>query len=203
MSQNPNPFPSFLPFAHQNLSFHLQRAHDSIKNLAKGLQIDPSKTSENPNKTLEIEFTSSSIKIPKPQFPNPFPSSLPFAHQNLSSHLQRAKDSIINLFKRGPSSILCSSSLAIARKREEDDEERVLISEVLIRNKDGEVMERKDLEDVAALAIKACRPNSALTVKEVQEDVHRIVQSGLFSSCMPVAVDTRDGIRLVFQVLFF
>ena len=32
---------------------------------------------------------------------------------------------------------------------------------------------------------------------------HRIVESGLFSSCMPVAVDTRDGIRLVFQVYIF
>lgn len=61
-------------------------------------------------------------------------------------------------------------------------------------------MERKDLEEVAAAAIRSCRPNSALTVREVQEDVHRIVDSGLFSSCMPVAVDTRDGIRLVFQV---
>lgn len=61
-------------------------------------------------------------------------------------------------------------------------------------------MERGDLEEVAAAAIKACKPNSALTVKEVQEDVFRIVESGLFSSCMPVAVDTRDGIRLVFQV---
>jgi hypothetical protein len=43
--------------------------------------------------------------------------------------------------------------------------------------------------------------SAALTVREVQEDVHRIVESGLFRSCMPVAVDTRDGIRLVFEVL--
>ena len=88
-------------------------------------------------------------------------------------------------------------------RRREDDEERVLISEVLIRNKDGEVMERRDLEEVAASAIKLCRPNSALTVRDVQEDVHRIVESGLFSSCMSVAVDTRDGIRLIFQVFIF
>jgi hypothetical protein len=38
-------------------------------------------------------------------------------------------------------------------------------------------------------------------VREVQDDVHRVVESGLFRSCMPVAVDTRDGIRLVFEVL--
>ncbi|MBA0690657.1 hypothetical protein Goari_008319, partial [Gossypium aridum] len=81
------------------------------------------------------------------------------------------------------------------------DEERVLISEVLVRNKDGEELERKDLEMEALTALKACRANSALTVREVQEDVHRIIDSGYFSSCMPVAVDTRDGIRLVFQVI--
>ncbi|KAI4386261.1 hypothetical protein MLD38_004207 [Melastoma candidum] len=79
-------------------------------------------------------------------------------------------------------------------------EERVLISEVLVRNKDGEELERKDLESEAIQALKSSRPNSALTVKEVQEDVHRIIESGYFCSCMPVAVDTRDGIRLVFQV---
>ncbi|KAF8396130.1 hypothetical protein HHK36_017742 [Tetracentron sinense] len=120
------------------------------------------------------------------------------------------------------SSLLCSSTLALVRPEESnqsalegrelqskghlpsrhgrEDEERVLISEVLVRNKDGEELERKDLEEVAAAALKACRPNSALTVREVQEDVHRIIDSGFFCSCMPVAVDTRDGIRLVFQV---
>lgn len=103
---------------------------------------------------------------------------------------------------------LCSSSLAVARAEAEanprrhgkENEERVLISEVLIRNKDGETLEREDLEAAAAAALKSCRPNSALTVREVQEDVHRIIESGYFCSCMPVAVDTRDGIRLVFQV---
>ncbi|KAK5813027.1 hypothetical protein PVK06_028473 [Gossypium arboreum] len=45
----------------------------------------------------------------------------------------------------------------------------------------------------ALTALKACPANSALTVREVQEDVHRIIDSGYFSSCMPVAVDTRDG----------
>lgn len=80
------------------------------------------------------------------------------------------------------------------------EEERVLISEVLVRNKDGEELERKDLEAEAVNALKASRANSALTVREVQEDVHRIIASGYFMSCMPVAVDTRDGIRLIFQV---
>ncbi|CAH8286188.1 unnamed protein product [Eruca vesicaria subsp. sativa] len=80
------------------------------------------------------------------------------------------------------------------------EEERVLISEVLVRTKDGEELERKDLEVEALAALKACRANSALTVREVQEDVHRIIESGYFCSCTPVAVDTRDGIRLMFQV---
>ncbi|XP_071914444.1 outer envelope protein 80, chloroplastic-like isoform X2 [Coffea arabica] len=121
------------------------------------------------------------------------------------------------------SSLLCSASLALSDggNAESDlsgstnqtvlkspsqtqitsrDEERVLISEVWVRNKDGDELERKDLESEAKNALKASRPNSALTVRDVQEDVHRIIASGYFASCMPVAVDTRDGIRLVFQV---
>ncbi|XP_062171655.1 outer envelope protein 80, chloroplastic-like isoform X2 [Alnus glutinosa] len=119
------------------------------------------------------------------------------------------------------SSLLCSASMALTRPDEPatqgdssgreaqpkghstsrvHDEERVLISEVLVRNKDGEELERKDLEMEALQALKACRANSAHTVLEIQEDVHRIIHSGYFSSCMPVAVDTRDGIKLVFQV---
>lgn len=75
-----------------------------------------------------------------------------------------------------------------------------MISEAFVRYKDGDELESKDLEAEAVAALKACRANSALTVREVQEDVHRIIDSGYFCSCMPVAVDTRDGIRLVFQV---
>ncbi|KAG9136281.1 hypothetical protein Leryth_003864 [Lithospermum erythrorhizon] len=79
-------------------------------------------------------------------------------------------------------------------------EERVLISEVWVRNKDGDELERKDLEGEALNVLKACRPSNALTSREVQEDVHRIMATGYFCSCFPVAVDTRDGIRIVFQV---
>lgn len=78
------------------------------------------------------------------------------------------------------------------------DEERVLTSEVLVRTKDGEELERKYLETEALTALKACHANSASTVREVQEDVNRIIDSGYFCSCMPVAA--RDGIRLIFQV---
>lgn len=128
----------------------------------------------------------------------------------------------------GKSPLLCSASLSLTRPDESTqsgpegrdnstppphtqqhqkghsasrhDEERVLISEVLVRDRDGEELERKDLEMEALAALKACRANSALTVREVQEDVHRIIGSGYFCACMPFAVDTRDGIRLVFRV---
>ncbi|KAK4725470.1 hypothetical protein R3W88_028249 [Solanum pinnatisectum] len=128
--------------------------------------------------------------------------------------LQFLRKSIIpfswNLSNNPP--LLCCASIALSQRNLDDsapslgtktgsgNEERVLISEVLVRSKDGEELERKDLESEVLNALKACRPNSALTVQEVQEDVHRIIASGYFCSCMPVAVDTRDGIRLVFQV---
>ncbi|KAJ0988151.1 hypothetical protein J5N97_006507 [Dioscorea zingiberensis] len=166
-----------------------------------------------------IRFISSSIKIPRSSIsnanPNPILSTLPFARQSIALHLNRAKEAAQRLLSsisglRGHG-VLCSASLAATRPEPEpgvsrrqhggrEDEERVLISEVLIRNKDGEALERADLEAAAAGALKSCRPNSALTVREVQEDVHRIIESGFFCSCMPVAVDTRDGIQLVFQV---
>lgn len=64
-------------------------------------------------------------------------------------------------------------------------------------------MERSDLEEEAKKALRASRANTALTSRDVDEDVTRIVETGLFRSCVPVAFDTRDGIRLVFQVPLF
>ncbi|MQL94288.1 hypothetical protein Taro_026944 [Colocasia esculenta] len=176
------PFENHEIFATQSLCFHLERGNDGLS--------------------------------------FPFAPHLPFARHNLSFHLQRTKDSIHRFltslpFGRGglPSlSRLLRSPFSAARARAEPEppggysrrhgkeaEERILISEVLIRNKDGDELEREDLATEAAAALKSCRPNSALTLREVQEDVHRIIESGYFFSCMPVAVDTRDGIRLVFQ----
>ncbi|KAM0932349.1 putative bacterial surface antigen (D15), POTRA domain, surface antigen D15 [Dioscorea sansibarensis] len=173
----------------------------------------PSKMAKNEG----ICFVSSSIKIPRPPIssPNPILSTLPFARQSFALHLDRAREAAQRLLCsisgfRGHG-VLCSASLAATRPEHEsgvsrrqhgvrEDEERVLISEVLIRNKDGEVLESADLGAAATGALKSCRPNAALTAREVQEDVHRIIESGFFCSCMPVAVDTRDGIQLVFQV---
>ncbi|GAV85893.1 Bac_surface_Ag domain-containing protein/Surf_Ag_VNR domain-containing protein [Cephalotus follicularis] len=139
------------------------------------------------------------------------PSLLCFASLSLSSHSTSFHGDAVP-----KSPLLCSASLALtqpsaivdstqtkagsASVSRHGEEERVLVSEVLVRNRDGEELERKDLENEALAALKACRANSALTVREVQEDVHRIIDSGYFCSCMPLAVDTRDGIRLMFQV---
>ncbi|KAJ7546876.1 hypothetical protein O6H91_08G058900 [Diphasiastrum complanatum] len=81
-----------------------------------------------------------------------------------------------------------------------EEEERVLISDVLVQDKDGQELENPELLAIASQALKACKPNFALTTKEVQDDVHRIIQTGYFSSCLPTAEDTRDGVRLIFKV---
>lgn len=80
------------------------------------------------------------------------------------------------------------------------EEERVLISEILIQDKDGQELVDSELLTTARRALKACKPNFALTTSEVQEDVHRIIDTGFFASCMPSAEDTRDGVRLIFKV---
>ena len=79
-------------------------------------------------------------------------------------------------------------------------EERVLVSEVLIKDKEGGDVEDPELLKIIHRALRASRPNSALTTKDVQDDVHRIIGTGYFASCMPTAEDTRDGVRLIFKV---
>uniref|UniRef100_A0A7N0TTD9 Outer envelope protein 80, chloroplastic n=1 Tax=Kalanchoe fedtschenkoi TaxID=63787 RepID=A0A7N0TTD9_KALFE len=177
-----------------------------------------------------VRFTSSpSLKLtssaPRSVLP-PFicqslASNFASARNSLNQVFHEFKKGSSKFGKPRTSPLLCSSSLALVsdspsevagvsqqksvpaatgRQLGSEKEERVLISEVLVRNKDGEELTRKDLEAEAVAALKASRPNSALTVREVQEDVLRIINSGYFCSCVPVAVDTRDGIRLVFQV---
>ncbi|CAI5529683.1 unnamed protein product [Closterium sp. Naga37s-1] len=80
------------------------------------------------------------------------------------------------------------------------EEERVLISEIVIRDKDGGEVEDEELLKVVAGALKVSKANAALTTREVQEDVHRIIDTGYFASCLPTAEDTRDGVRLIFWV---
>ncbi|KAG7666840.1 hypothetical protein Ndes2526B_g04666 [Nannochloris sp. 'desiccata'] len=79
------------------------------------------------------------------------------------------------------------------KKKGEEDEERILISEVDVSGADGELRE-------AVLAALTTRPNFAYTVREVQEDVQRVFDTGYFSTCRPRAEDTRDGVRLTVEV---
>jgi outer membrane protein insertion porin family len=55
------------------------------------------------------------------------------------------------------------------------------------------------LRDVVRSALLT-RPNFAYTVKEVQEDVQRVFDTGYFAACRPLAEDTRDGVRLTVEV---
>ncbi|KAK4286568.1 hypothetical protein QN277_003106 [Acacia crassicarpa] len=183
----------------------IARLADSIRSRSKLDKIGPTST---PLFSRKAKWTS-----PAPRVSQERVKSSLFCSASLSLSGSAAGD---KRALKGTSPILCSASLSLADSSQSapegketpqkghassrQNEERVLISEVLVRNKDGEELERKDLEMEALQALKACRPNSALTVREVQEDVHRIINSGYFCSCMPVAVDTRDGIRLVFQV---
>lgn len=80
------------------------------------------------------------------------------------------------------------------------EEDRVLISEVLIKDKDGGDLDDVELARAAADALKVSKPNAVLTRRDVQDDVHRIIDTGYFASCMPTAEDTRDGVRLIYKV---
>ncbi|GAB2229299.1 hypothetical protein Droror1_Dr00023437 [Drosera rotundifolia] len=152
-----------------------------------------------------INFTTTPIPLPSSSS-----SPLQTLTSTLSQSLSKTLSSLSTLLSPTPNpkppflstttTLDSSSSKSATIRGRREEEERVLISEVLITNKDGEELERKDLEAEAVAALKASRANAALTVREVQEDVGRIIESGWFSSCSPVAVDTRDGIRLVFQV---
>jgi outer membrane protein insertion porin family len=79
------------------------------------------------------------------------------------------------------------------KKKGEEEEERILISEVDVSGADGELRD-------AVLKALTTRPNFAYTVREVQEDVQRVFDTGYFSSCRPRAEDTRDGVRLTVEV---
>ncbi|XVF04684.1 hypothetical protein REPUB_Repub05bG0106300 [Reevesia pubescens] len=199
------PLPSSKPSLSQTLASQLARARHSAFQLIDSLRNLSNFVKNHPTRSTESTLSEIAIRSLIKSSPLLCSASLSLATQN---H---------NIAK---SPLLCSASLSLTQPGSTEsaqsglevpqkgqsatagryDEERVLISEVLVRNKDGEELERKDLEMEALTALKACRANSALTVREVQEDVHRIIDSGYFSSCMPVAVDTRDGIRLVFQV---
>jgi hypothetical protein len=55
-----------------------------------------------------------------------------------------------------------------------------------------------ELKQVALDTIKT-RPNFAYTIGEVKQDVQRVFNTGWFRECIPEAVDTRDGVKLVIK----
>eukprot|EP00775_Hariotina_reticulata_P007019 gene7019-7233_t len=79
------------------------------------------------------------------------------------------------------------------KQDKEEDEERILISEVEV------VGVPEDLKRIAYEALTT-RPNFAYTLKEVEADLKRVFATGWFSSCVPDAEDTRDGVKLVIKV---
>ncbi|KAK9665708.1 hypothetical protein RND81_14G130100 [Saponaria officinalis] len=165
-------------------------------------------------------FSSSSILNQNPKFPFFKPQ---FACQSINSSSQKPNFSITHFlnslklpenvkkfpfFQQKSSALSPSqptesratqSNEAVTRVSSEEDE-RVLIKEVLVRGKDGKELDKKELELEALMALKASQPNSAMSIREVQEDVHRVIESGSFASCRPVVVDAKDGTKLVFEV---
>ncbi len=67
------------------------------------------------------------------------------------------------------------------------------IAQVEVTGVDGE------LKRVAQAALKT-RPNFAYTIGEVRQDVQRVFNTGWFRECVPDAVDTRDGVKLIINV---
>lgn len=57
----------------------------------------------------------------------------------------------------------------------------------------------EELKRVAYAALTT-RPNFAYTLGEVEADLKRVFATGWFSSCVPDAEDTRDGVKLVIKV---
>ena len=51
-----------------------------------------------------------------------------------------------------------------------------------------------------AEAVLTTKPAFAYTLSEVKQDVRRVFNTGWFRECVPDAVDTRDGVKLVIRV---
>ena len=76
----------------------------------------------------------------------------------------------------------------------EDDTRPILISSV---DFEGETPELEQL----ARSVVRIKPNFSYTVKEIERDVVRVFNTGLFKEVTPVTVDTRDGISLSFKLV--
>ena len=75
----------------------------------------------------------------------------------------------------------------------EDDTRPILISSV---DFEGETPELEQL----ARSVVRIKPNFSYTVKEIEADVVRVFNTGIFKEVRPETVDTRDGISLTFKL---
>jgi outer membrane protein insertion porin family len=80
-----------------------------------------------------------------------------------------------------------------AEKDSGQTQERILVSEIEVKGASPE------LTKLAQQSL-VMKPNFAYTLNEVSEDVNRVFSTGFFSTCHPVAEDTRDGVRLTIEV---
>ncbi|TVU16416.1 hypothetical protein EJB05_39977, partial [Eragrostis curvula] len=153
----------------------------------------------------DVLFVSSGVKLPSAAASAPSTERapetafLPLAY--IGAAIGAAARRVAVSFPRAP---IARADTGLSPPREHGKvgggEARLLISEVAVRGKGGQPLDHPDLEAAAADALRTCRPNEALTAREVLEDVRRFEKSGFFRSCTPVAVDTGNGIRLVLEV---
>ena len=59
--------------------------------------------------------------------------------------------------------------------------------------------ESPELEQLARSVVRI-KPNFSYTVKEIEADVVRVFNTGVFREVRPETVDTRDGISLTFKL---
>ena len=69
----------------------------------------------------------------------------------------------------------------------------MVLEQVEVRGVEGE------LKEVAQKCI-TIRPNFSYSLQEVKEDTNRVFSSGYFERLEPTTEDTRDGVKLIFNV---
>lgn len=69
----------------------------------------------------------------------------------------------------------------------------LILLQVEVRGLDGNL--KRIAEDCIAI-----RPNFSYSLQEVKEDANRVFSSGYFERLEPSTEDTRDGVRLIFNV---
>ncbi len=81
----------------------------------------------------------------------------------------------------------------------ETPQPQVLVSEVLVRQTDGQPL-RLELQDEVYDSIRT-QPGRTTTSRQLQEDVNAIYATGFFGRVEPLAEETPLGVRIIFEVL--